>query len=122
VAKQLAELTLDNVCGGALRERFEHALQQVLENIADPNTPADAVRAITIQIAFKPPKDSRERAAVKLQVTAKLAPRSPVADVTYLGRKDGRLVAVAFDPRQLDAFRQEPDASVVPLTTRKEAP
>ncbi len=111
-----SEVTLDTLANGALFNQFERELQRVLENIQDPNTKAEAKRSITIKVEFKP-NELRENANVTCSVTSSVAgPRSQV-DVIHMGRKDGQLVGVRFDPRQRDVFDGEGDVDVVPITS-----
>jgi hypothetical protein len=52
-------MNIGNICKSAVPEVFEHALQQVLKNISDPNTDAKQKRTIVLKFVFKP-SDSRE--------------------------------------------------------------
>lgn len=74
--------------GGAL-ELFNVALQEVLKNIQDPNTRADAERSITLTVKIKPDK-SRDLGCLKYKVVPKLAP---------IAEQEGRV----FLPQQPDA-------------------
>lgn len=111
---EMQDLTLQNVAGGALPEKFQRALSELLENVRDPNTDPTKQRKITIDVKFKP-EESREEAKVSTQVKTSLAPDKPDEGVIFLGRREGELTAVAFDPRQEDLFPEEADADVTPL-------
>lgn len=97
---------LDNIGGGALSELFEAELARVLANIADPNTDAKAKRTIAIEVMFKPSED-RDVADVQLKCASKLAGIKKVSSVLYMGKRDGRLIAVESDPRQSRLFDDE---------------
>ena len=90
----------------------------MLENIYDENTDPEAKREITLKVTFKPTED-REGLGAHVQVTSKLAGFRPIQTHLHMGRKDGQLVAVGFDPAQFDAFRS--DNSVTPLPARENA-
>lgn len=92
-------VTLETLAKGAAVERFEAALREVLENIADPNTKAEAVRTITVTCAIRPDKH-RRTAAVSVNAVPKLAPNEPVATSIYLARRAGVPLATEFDPEQ----------------------
>jgi 3-polyprenyl-4-hydroxybenzoate decarboxylase len=85
--------SLDALMDGALKERFSDAMQMVMTNIADPNTPPEAVRAITMQFKFKPNK-SRDVAAVGVAVNTKLAPPDMLVNTVLIDRDDdGNIIA-----------------------------
>ena len=112
---ELVPLTLENLGNGGAMELFQRELKKVLENIRDPNTDAEAVRAVTLKVLIKP-QESREQAALKVHVESKLiAPRGFINTI-YLGEKDGEVVAVHVDPKQGDMFRV--DNSVLPMKAR----
>lgn len=115
---ELKEVALDTLAGGALPERFDMQLAKVLENIQDPNTEATEVRSITLEVKLKPSED-RDRAQTAVRVKTKLAGPKPVETTVHMGRKDGRLVAVDYDPRQSELF-QDSDPDVTPLPERRE--
>jgi hypothetical protein len=102
-------VTLDTIAGGALSELFEAELSRILANIADPNTDTKAKRVITIQVAFKPNRD-RDIADVELKCHSKLAGIMTVNSVLYMGRREGKLIAVESDPRQSRLFDDERSA------------
>lgn len=95
-------VTLDNIGGGALAELFNRELATVLANIADPNTNEKAKRSIVITVALKP--KGRDQADVELTCVAKLAPVAKVDTTVFMGRSNGKLVAVENDPRQSNLF------------------
>ena len=97
---------LQTICEGAVEERFAEQLQRVLENIADPNTPAKTAREIVVRVIFSPNAD-RDVAAVGLSVEAKLAPNNPLGSTVFIGRKDGRLLAIENNPKQQALFNDE---------------
>lgn len=97
-------VTLENIGGGALAELFGLELAKVLTNIADPNTNEKGKRVIAIAVTFKP-KD-RETVDVELTCSAKLAPITKVDTRVFMGRQNGKLVAVEQDPKQSNLFDQ----------------
>ena len=99
-------VTLDTIGGGALSELFGAELARILANIADPNTDAKAKRAVTIQVNFKPNKD-RDVANVELTCSSKLAGIMTVSTQLFMGRHNGKLIAVENDPRQSNLFDQD---------------
>jgi hypothetical protein len=116
----LSEVRLETLAGGAAPERFQRAWEELLENIQDPNTDPQAVREVALRVRVKPTKD-RDAGALTLAVTSKLAALAPMVDTIYMGRKHGRLVAVARDPRQRGLFDTGSEEAVLPINGRKEA-
>ena len=66
----------------------------------------------TLKVAIKPTED-RESGVIAVEVGSSLAANRPLATTLYMGRRDGRLVAVTVDPRQNDMFADSGD--VLPL-------
>lgn len=97
------QVSLDTIGNGALKELFECELNRILTNIADPNTDATATRKVTIEVAFKPNAD-RDVANVTLKCASKLAGIQTVETQLFMGRRNGKLIAVESDPRQSNLF------------------
>lgn len=96
-------VTLDTIGGGALRELFEAELNRVLANITDPNTDETTKRTIALTVTFKPNSD-RDIADVDLACSSKLAGITKVRTRLYVGRQQGKLIAIESDPRQTTLF------------------
>lgn len=62
---------------GAILERADRELNQIFENILDPNTRATDKRKLTLTIEFKP-NDDRTHIAFSSSVKPSLAPPAPV--------------------------------------------
>src|SRR5690349_802930 len=99
-------VTLDTIGGGALPELFEAELARVLANIADPNTDISTKREITIKVSLKPKKD-RDVIDVEMKCQSKLAGIVTVSTQVFMGKQNGKLVAVENDPRQSKLFDQD---------------
>lgn len=78
-------LNLEDIAGGALQEKANEAMQKVLDNMQDPNTPWKNKRQITIKLSFSQNED-RDDTAVELSVDTKLAPVSPVVTRMAIGK------------------------------------
>lgn len=78
-------LKLEEIAGGALQEKANAAMQKVLDNLQDPNTPWKNKRQITMKVSFSQNED-RDDVAVEVSVDAKLAPVSPVVTRMTIGR------------------------------------
>ena len=107
-------LTIESLAGGGAVELFHRELDRVLANIQDPNTEAKEVRAVILQLRIKPTQD-RESGVVSVQCRSKLAPPQPLVNQVFMGRRDGKLVAVTHDPKQSTLFDQG-SSDVVPIT------
>lgn len=112
-------VTLDTIGGGALSELFTEELARVLANIADPNMDVGSKRTITITVTFKPNRD-RDVADVALACRSKLAGLVTVDTQLFMGRKDGKLVAVESDPRQSNLFDRERPSAVTAFQQPRE--
>lgn len=102
-------LTLLNLAGGGIVERFQDALEEVLENISDVNTDPKATRAITIKVTFKPRDDDRDFGDISFDCSPSLAPPRKVHTQAWFGRDGKRYVAVENNPRQPGLFKQDPE-------------
>lgn len=100
IAEEPGVLGLHNIAGGAALERFDHQLKRVLENIADPNTAPTAKRTIILEVVVAP-NDDRKSATIVVQTKAKLAAPMGVKTVAFLGKHEGRHVAMEQNPDQL---------------------
>ena len=104
--QQPEPMNFDNLAGGALAERVEHVIQQVLQNMLDPNTKATTARKVTITISFKADEE-REITTIAYDVAAKLAPLKSHLTAGFLGVKDGKPVMFEQqDPKQLHMQEQ----------------
>ncbi len=107
------KLNIGNILDGKFPERFDKAINQLIDNMRDPNTPADATRKITFEFTVKP-TDDRATAAVSLTTKLKLASMESVAGTIYVSKAEGSLQAytrnvaqeMLFDPN-LDAGRKQ---------------
>lgn len=113
------DVSLVTLKGGAAAEKFDYLLGQVLENIDDPNTEADAERSITLTVKLKPSED-RDQVVYSVQCKAKLAPPKSDGGQMFVGRRQGALVAVEYDPTQRDMFDPERGEGIVPISRTKE--
>lgn len=104
-------VTIETIGGGALNELFAAELARVLTNIADPNTDGQTKRVISIAVTFKPTKD-REVVDVELKCSSKLAGIVTVSTRVFMGKAQGKLIAVEQDPRQSTLFDQPRPALV----------
>lgn len=103
------KVSLATVGGGAGIERFDHALQQVVNNILDVNTDARKERSVTLKITFKP-TESREMGAVSIDVNPKLAPVSAFKTQVFLGTDaTGKGMACEMDINQMNLFPKKGD-------------
>lgn len=96
----MESLPLQEVAGGALQEKANHALQEVFENMQNPNTPWKNKRAVTIKMAFTQNED-RDDATCDISVETKLAPIKPVETKFSIGRdlETGEVEAVEYGPQ-----------------------
>lgn len=107
-------VTLGNLCGGAIEEVFQREWAQVLQNIGDLNTPAEAKRKVTLELTLKPFKD-RSGAQVSFSCKSKTMPVEAVEGTIFLQRRGLSVVAVPHDPKQIRLF----DPAAEPLNDKK---
>ena len=68
----MSKVNLKEFAGGAMQEKFDLAMEQVLANMLDPNTPWKNKREINIKISFEQNED-RDDTHVEVSVVPKLA-------------------------------------------------
>jgi len=106
------DVSLDNLAGGAVVERFNDALAEVLTNILDPNTTL-AKRAISLKVEIKP-DENRDFGAIDITCKTTLAPSTPLKTKIYIGRDKTGPVATEYNPQQLSL--PEPNAEKTAIT------
>lgn len=106
-------VSLDTIKGGAIIERFNDELKQVIANCLDPNT-SDGVRQITLTVKIKPDA-GRSLCGVIAAISSKVLPASPLATSMFIGM-DPKLGPVAYenDPKQLGLFAKQEAAPAGP--------
>lgn len=80
------KLTLASICGGAVQEKVDRALEKVAKNILDPNTEPAKKRTITLKITMMPDDNDREDVAVNAEVSYTLAPETGVQTQFYVNK------------------------------------
>ena len=63
----MARVNLETFAGGALQEKFDDAMEKVLQNMTDPNTPWKNKRKITVEVTFEQNED-RDDSSVNVSV------------------------------------------------------
>lgn len=81
----MAKVNLEELVGGGLQEVFAKAMEEVVENMQNPNTPYKNKREIAIKLKFEQNED-RDDAAVDISVTTKLAPVKPMVTRMAIGK------------------------------------
>lgn len=81
-------INLETFADGALAEKVNIALKEVLGNITDPNTDWKLKRKLTIDMTFASGED-RELTEVSIVAKPKLAPTKPLAAKIVIGT-DGK--------------------------------
>lgn len=79
-------LTLATLCGGAVQEKVDRALEKVANNILDPNTDPSKKRSITLKITLKPDEDDKEDVEVSADVSVSLAPEIGVSTRFFVNK------------------------------------
>lgn len=80
----MSKVNLETFAGGTLQEKVDRAMDEVLQNMQDPNTPWKNKRGITIKISFQQNED-RDDTAVDVVVEKKLAHSSPIVTRMSIG-------------------------------------
>lgn len=80
----MEKVKLNELTGGALQEKFDQALNTVISNMQDPNTPWKNKRAITIKLTFEQTEE-RDDTTVNISVETKTAPVKPIATRMAIG-------------------------------------
>ena len=93
----MSKVNLETFAGGALQEKFDDAMDKVLVNMMDPNTPWKNKRKIFVEITFEQDED-RSDTAVNVAVIAKLAPVKPIGTRMAIGKnlKTGEVFAEEY--------------------------
>lgn len=106
-------VNLKEVAGGALQEKAQKALEDVFENMQDPNTPWKNKREVIIKMKFTQNED-RDDATCEISVEKKLAQPKPVETKFALGKnlETGEVVAEEYGPGikgqiSLDEYQRE---------------
>lgn len=81
----MSKVKLEEFAGGALQEKFDDAMEKVLTNLMDPNTPWKNKRKISVEITFTQNED-RDDTAVNVSVVSKLAPVKPIETKMAIGK------------------------------------
>ena len=81
-------INLETFADGALAEKVNMALKEVLSNITDPNTDWKTKRKLTLDIKFSAGED-RELAMLDIVAKTKLAPAKPLSSKIVIGT-DGK--------------------------------
>ncbi|EOH96356.1 hypothetical protein [Enterococcus pallens] len=81
------DLNLSTLNGGALQEKFEYEMKNVMENILDKNTDPTKKRSVTLKIDMIPDKE-RELMVLSCSSQSKIVPREETTTKVLFGRND----------------------------------
>ena len=97
------ELSFATLAGGGVQEKLQYALNEVAENIADPNTDAKKIRKVTMTLTLKP-NEQRSIATLEVDVKTSLAQPVGISTTLMIDRDEkGKIVAQEIygkDPHQ----------------------
>lgn len=81
----MSRVNLETFAGGALQEKFDDAMEKVLVNMTDPNTPWKNKRKIVVEVSFEQNEDWDD-STVNVSVVTKLAAVKPVSTRMAIGK------------------------------------
>ena len=84
---------------GAIKERVDHEMDRIIDNILDPNTKATAKRKMTLTIELTP-DDTRCKISASIVAKSTLATANPVQTSLCVtsGGDDGQMVVAELVP------------------------
>lgn len=89
-------LNLETLAGGGFAERVNQAIKEVMENIADPNTPWKTKRKVTINMVFEA-KEDRDITNIDIVAKVTLAPKESVHTTILIDRNlDGEIIGAEY--------------------------
>lgn len=93
----MEKVSLTEIAGGALQEKFNRAFKNVIENLADPNTPFKEARKITMTLTFTQ-NEQRSDVNCDVHVTEKLSAQAHTKTGFAVGKdlKTGTLYAEEY--------------------------
>jgi hypothetical protein len=106
----MADLSFATLAGGGVEEKLQYALNEVAENIADPNTDAKKARKVTMTLTLKP-NEQRTIANLEVDVKTSLAAPMGISTTLMIDRdNDGKIVAS-------EIYGNDPDQGVIDFET-----
>ncbi|MBU3171375.1 replication terminator protein [Clostridium estertheticum] len=88
--------SIESLAGGAIAEQINGALEKVLENISDLNTPYKTKRKLNISLVFNSDK-SREMSDISITIKPTLAPATATETRILIDRDNkGRIVGAEY--------------------------
>lgn len=100
-------VSLDTLKNGAVKERFDMAMAQVIMNVLDLNTDWSKTRKITLTLTIKP-NEERDACDVKINSDVKLAPVAALSTEFFIGKKGDQCVALERSIKQGDLVSETP--------------
>lgn len=113
------KLTLATICGGAVQEKVDRALEKVARNILDPNVVPDKKRTVTLKITLKPSDEDQEDLIVSADVTYQLSPELGVSTNMFVS-KDLKNGNITMMEHRRGEIKGQLDFSDVGITTEDE--
>lgn len=111
--EQTEMVNLEELAGGALQEKAQQAIKEVVANTQDPNTPWKNKREVAIKLSFTQNED-RDDATCQISVSKKEAPVKPVETKFSIGKdlRDGSVYMEEYGPQvkgqmSLDDYQRE---------------
>lgn len=102
--------SLDDLMDGGVAERFNVELDKVWDNVYDPNTDANKVRAVVLTVKIRP-NERRDACDMRVSVQSKLAPQVELSQTVMITqRDDGSVLATERTdqvPGQIDMAGEE---------------
>lgn len=108
--------SLDELMDGGVAERFNLELAKVWDNVYDPNTDADKVRAVVLTVKIKP-NERRDACDFRVSVQSKLAPQVELSQTVMITqRDDGSVLATERTEQVPGQLNIEGEESPMPRT------
>lgn len=82
---------LNTLMGGAVNERWQDALNELAQNVLDPNTDPTKPRKITMTLTVKP-NSARDGGEMSFDIKKNLAPPVPVRQTVFFDMDDAGTV------------------------------
>ncbi|HIW72658.1 MAG TPA: replication terminator protein [Candidatus Levilactobacillus faecigallinarum] len=86
--QKLINVDLTELANGAIQEKLDHTMKDVMTNILNPNTDAKKKRKVTITLTMAP-SENRDTLTLDAQVKATLVPENAATTTVLVGRNDG---------------------------------